>query len=153
MNDSRTTDTVAKRASWRYQLRIDLEYAYAAAARRNAALPELEPLYLVLRRHDAAMFCQFDAFAGYCAEAERNGIERYPLYEWTKATVENPVKKSKYLKSFAIHVGGKEVYAKHRADALEEDLKSLVGAGVVVSLAKHDTNPENNPQPPRKYRT
>jgi hypothetical protein len=28
----------------------------------------------------------------------------------------------------------------------------LVGAGLVTRLAKHDTNPANNPQPPKRYR-
>ena len=56
------------------------------------------------------------------------------------------------MKSFSIHVGGAEVYAKDRADALEAALAPLVGAGVVIRLAKHDTNPANSPQMPQKYR-
>ncbi len=41
---------------------------------------------------------------------------------------------------------------KEKADPLEADLKPLVGAGLVTRLAKHDTNPANNPQPPARYR-
>ena len=152
-SDTMMITPVTKESGWKYQLRIGLEDTCAHAARRNSAPPELEQLNLILQRHNATLCCQFDAFAAYCAEAERNGIERYPLYAWTKATIGNPAKKAKYLKSFAIHVDGEEVYARHRTDALEDDLKPLVGAGVVVSLAKYDTDPENNPQPPRKYRT
>jgi hypothetical protein len=48
------------------------------------------------------MKCQLDAFANYVAQAEANGVEGYPLYEWTKATVEDPIKKAKHLKSFAL---------------------------------------------------
>ena len=107
----------------------------------------------ILRRHDAKAICQYDAFAGYCAEAEREGIAEYPLYRWTKATIENPVKKAKYLKSFTLYVGGEQVYAKERADALERELQSLVGGGSVDRLHRHDTNPANNPQPPARQRS
>ena len=104
------------------------------------------------RPHDAALVCQYDAFAGYCAEAEERGIERYPLYTWTKAVIADPVKRAKYVKSFAIHVSGAEVYAKDAADTLEAALKPLVGDGAVTRLAKHDTDPANNPQMREKYR-
>ena len=97
--------------------------------------------------------CQFDAFAGYCAEAEACGIERCPLYAWNKAVTADPAKQAKYRKSFSIYVGGAEVYAKDAADALEAALEPLVGAGVVTRLAKHDTDPANSPQMPEKYRS
>ena len=76
----------------------------------------------------------------------------YPLYHWTKATIENPAKKAKYQKSFTLYVDGDEVYAKDKADALEAELQPLVGGGLITRLAKHDTNPANNPQPPARYR-
>jgi hypothetical protein len=137
---------------WQYQVRIDLADELAEVARRDPDDPRLAPLLAILRRHDAIMKSQFDAFAGYVAEAERHGVEKYPLYKWTKATIENPTKKAKYLKSFTLYVGGEEVYAKDKADALEADLRPLVGGGLVTRLAKHDTNPANNPQPPARYR-
>ena len=79
-------------------------------------------------------------------------MESYPLYAWTKATLEDPVKKAKHLKSFALHIKGREVYLKDEADALEADLQSLVGGRLITRLSKHDTNPSNNPQPPEQYR-
>ena len=96
--------------------------------------------------------CQYDAFAGYCAEAERRGIGEYPLYAWTKATIEDPAKKAKYTRSFTIQVDGEDVYAKEKADALEADLQALVGGPAVRRMARHDTNPANNLQPPKRYR-
>ena len=111
------------------------------------------PCAVVLAAHDARLVCQYDAFAGYCAEAEARGVEHYPLYAWTKAVIDDPAKKAKYLKSFSIHVGGAEVYARESADALEAALTPLVGAGVVKRLAKHDTDPANNPQMPEEYRS
>ena len=53
--------------------------------------------------------CQFDAFAEYVAAAQEHGLENYPLYEWTKATIENPAKKEKYMKSFTVYVEDREV--------------------------------------------
>jgi hypothetical protein len=137
---------------WQYQVRVDLADDAAELARHGPDSPAVAPLAAVLARHHAVLKCQYDAFAGYVAEAEQQGVEDYPLYAWTKATIENPVKKAKYLKSFTLYVDGLEVYAKDKADALEADLEPLVGAGLVTRLAKHDTNPANNPQPPKRYR-
>lgn len=137
---------------WRYQLRINLEDKAAEAARAGTDHPGLAPLTDTLARHNAVLKCQYDAFAGYCAEAERQGVDKYPLYAWTKATIEDPVKKAKYVRSFTLCVDGGDVYGKAAADALEAELKPLVGGAVVTALAKHDTNPANNPQPPKRYR-
>jgi hypothetical protein len=137
---------------WQYQVRIDLADAPAEVARGDPANPALSPLPDILRRHNAMLKSQYDAFAGYVAEAEREGIENYPLYHWTKATIENPAKKAKYVKSFTLYIEGDEVYAKDKADALEAELRPLVGGGLITRLAKHDTNPANNPQPPARYR-
>jgi hypothetical protein len=137
---------------WQYQLRIDLGEEFAELARRDPVDPAIEPLSDILSKHHATMKCQFDAFADYVAEAEIHGSENYPLYEWTKATIEDLAKKAKYLKSFTLYVDGKEVYAEDNADALESDLQPLVGGKLVTRMSKHDTNPANNPQPPARYR-
>ena len=131
-----------------YQLRIDLADAFSEVARHDPHDPAIEPLADILGKHHATLKCQFDAFADYVAEAEQNGVQDYPLYEWTKATIEDPAKQAKYLKSFTLYVDGDEVYAKDKADALESDLQPLVGGKLVTRMAKHDTNPANNPQQP-----
>jgi hypothetical protein len=95
----------------------------------------------LLAKHRATMKCQFDAFADYVSEAEKQGTESYPLYAWTKATAQNPEKKAKYLKSFTLYVDGKEIYAKPLADALEAELRPLVGGRVITRLSRYDTNP------------
>ena len=141
----------AAEEEWQYQLRVDLAEDAAGAARAGAEHPGLGPLREILAAHDARLVCQYDAFAGYCAEAEEQGIEHYPLYAWTKAVIADPAKQAKYVKSFSIHVGGAEVYAREKADPLEAALAPLVGAGVVTRLAKHDTNPANSPQMPERY--
>ncbi|MER2268508.1 hypothetical protein [Methylobacterium oxalidis] len=137
---------------WLYQLRICLPDELVEAARTDLGSPELAPLAGILAKHHATMLSQFDAFAGYVAEAEREGIEGYPLYVWTNVTLEDPEKRAKHLKSFALHVNGREIYSRDEADALEADLRPLVGGTMIERLSKHDTNPANNPQPPEQYR-
>jgi hypothetical protein len=140
------------RDQWQYQIRIYLSDQFAEMARSDPKNPALNPLMDILAKHDAALKCQFDAFADYCAEAEKHGTKNYPLYAWTKATIENPAKKEKYTKSFTLYVASQEVYAKDLADALESDLQPLVGGGLITKMSKHDTNPANNPQPPAQLR-
>ena len=139
--------------AWQYQVRVHLADDAAEAARRDPAGAALTALTAILDRHNAALKCQYDAFADYVAEAERRGIDAYPLYKWTKATIEDPAKKQKYLRVFTLYVDGAEVYAKQKADALEADLTPLIGGPLVTRLTKHDTNPANNPQPPAQYRS
>ena len=134
----------------KFQLRLTLSDEFAHVARNDPGDPSISPLTDILNRHDAVMQCQFDAFAGYVTEAEANGIENYHLYEWTKKTIDDPAKKAKYTRSFALCVGGKEVYEKDKADALEAELKPLVGGRIVAKMFKYDSDPAHNPQPPRR---
>jgi hypothetical protein len=134
----------------KYQLRLTLNDAFARTARNDPGHASIAALTEILQRHDAVLKCQHDAFAGYVREAEANGIDKYPLYEWTKQTVDDPVKEAKYIKSFTLYVGGDEVYAKDKAEALEAALKPLEGGPIVAKMFKYDTNPANSPQPPRK---
>ena len=138
---------------WQHQLRLYLDEEHAEIARRDAGDAALDSLAQVLAQHNATMKCQFDAFTDYVAEAETRGIDSYPLYAWTKATIEDPAKKAKHIKAFAIHVEGREVYTKEEADALEADLQPLVNGGPITRLSRHDTNPASNPQPPERFRT
>lgn len=137
---------------WQYQVRITFDAARSEVARRDPKDASLAPLGDILEKHNAALSCQYDAFAGYCAAAEAEGVDKYPLYQWTKDTIEDPAKKAKYLKAFTLYVDGDEVYDKEKADPLEADLKPLADSGLLDKLTKHDTNPANNPQPPKKYR-
>jgi hypothetical protein len=138
-------------AQWQYQLRIYLADELAEVVRRASTTPALGPLPGVLEKHSATMKCQLDAFADYVADAEAHGIEGYPLYEWTKATIEDPVKRAKHLKSFALHIKGQAVYPKQEADALEADLQPVVDGTSILRISRHDTNPANNPQVPERF--
>ena len=138
-------------SQWQYQVRFDVrDTAAAESIRRNFRDPTLAPLFDILTAHRAAPKCQFDAFAEYVGAAEEDGVENYLLYRWTKATIEDSSKKEKYLKSFTLYVDDREVYAKEIADALEADLQPLARSGLINRISKFDTNPANNPQPPKR---
>jgi hypothetical protein len=132
----------------KYQLRLTLSDPFAKLARNDPDDPSIALLTQVLNRHDAALKCQYDAFADYVSEAEAKGVENYPLYAWTKKTVDDPVKEAKYTKSFSLYVGGDEVYEGSKADALEAELKPLVGGPIVAQMFRYDTDPAHSPQPP-----
>jgi hypothetical protein len=136
--------------TFKAQLRIHFSEGLADIARRDPANSALAPLNAVLARHGATLKCQFDAFMEYVAEAEQQGIEAFPLYRWTKDTVDDPVKRKKHLEVFAVYIGGMEIYPKEDADALETDLSPLIDGEHIRRLAKYDTNPANNPQPPAR---
>jgi hypothetical protein len=74
----------------KYRLRLTLSDPFAKVARNHPGDPSIAPLTQVLRRHEAVLKCQYDAFADYVREAEADGVERYPLYAWTKKTVDDP---------------------------------------------------------------
>ena len=134
--------------TWSFQVRVHLADNIAGLARQDPANPILESLSTVLARHNASMKCQLDAFREYVIEAETHGVDHYPLYKWTKQTIDDPAKVKKYLGVFTLHVDGEEVYPKKVADALEYDLSSSVNGTLIKRIAKYDTNPANNPQPP-----
>ncbi len=138
---------------WQYQLRVYLSDKLAEVARSDCDNPALKPLTDILSQHHATLVSQFDAFENYVAEAEKEGPENFPLYKWTKATVEDPAKRAKHIKTFALHISGNEVYAKAAADALEAELQPLIGGDLVTRMSKHDTNPANNLQVPAEYRS
>ncbi|MEM8688790.1 MAG: hypothetical protein AAGF81_15765 [Pseudomonadota bacterium] len=135
---------------WKYQLRITLEPEMAKIARTQPTSDALAPLPAILERHKAELKCQHDAFAGYVAEAEANNVDDYPLYAWTKATVEDPVKEAKYIKSFTLYADGEEVYDQAVAEALKAEIEPLVGGPLIASMNLYDSNPVNNPQPPKQ---
>ena len=133
-----------------FQLRITVAPELADALRADPACASHAALRDVLRRRDATLKCQFDAFADYVSEAERLGPENYPLYQWTRETIANLEKKAKYLRSFAVYVNGGEVYGKDVADVLEAELLQLIDANEIRLVSRFDTNPANNPQPPTR---
>jgi hypothetical protein len=132
-----------------FQIRIAVAPELADALRSGGDYAGRDLLEAVLRERNAALKCQFDAFADYVEEAERVGQDRYPLYQWTKDTIGNPDKKAKYLKSFTVYVRGEQIYGQEAADWLYARLSALAGKVGIESVSRFDTNPANNPQPPQ----
>ena len=136
--------------AWQFQVRITVAPELAEALRSREAYEGRDLLEAVLHERDASLKCQFDAFADYVEEAERENRDPYPLYQWTKDTIANPEKRAKYLKSFTVYVRGEEVYDRATADWLHAQLSALAGKLGIESVSRFDTNPANNPQPPMR---
>jgi hypothetical protein len=136
--------------NWKFQLRVSVSAELAQALRGDPACRAHQGLHGVLQQHNASMICQYDAFAEYVNEAQRFGPDNYPLYQWTRDTIENPARKAKYLETFTVYVDDEAIYEKSVADSLEAGLTALVDTVQIKSIARFDTNPANSPQPPAR---
>ncbi|TDN61533.1 hypothetical protein B0G77_5000 [Paraburkholderia sp. BL10I2N1] len=79
---------------WRFQLRLTVSPELSAALREPPASHSHGPLADVLRRHNASLKCQFDAFADYLSEAERQGSEKYAYFKFRVAGLAGQVRAS-----------------------------------------------------------
>ena len=136
---------------WLYQVRVYFSLNFVNLYNSNKSSDLKTKLLQILQKNDADLLSQYDGFMGYVLEAEKNGIDNYPLYQWTKDSLENSSKTEKYRTSYTIYVNNEEVYSKEEADNLEKDLKLIIDKVSILRISKHDTNPANNPQPPSKY--
>jgi|TARA_B110000259_G_scaffold71608_1_gene84281 hypothetical protein len=136
---------------WLYQVRVYFSLNFVNLYNSNKSSDLKTKLLQILQKNNADLLSQYDGFMGYVLEAEKNGIDNYPLYQWTKDSLENSGKTEKYRTSYTIYVNNEEVYSKEEADNLEKDLKLIIDKVSILRISKHDTNPANNPQPPSKY--
>ena len=136
-------------SNWLYQIRIKVSNELSEDLRGANDLELSKQITKIAADNDARLVCTFDAFADYCEEAERVGIEKYELYHWTKSTIDNSEKKAKHLKSFAFYQGNNQVYSKKLACTIEQCLKELESHDDIVEINLIDSNPKNNPQPPK----
>lgn len=132
-----------------YQVRMNVTQEMADAHREHRDTPELVRLNDVLRAQHASFVSQYEAFKGYVDQAEREGVQRFPLYQWTKDTIANPEKEAKYRRVFTVYVQDQEVYGEQAAKDLRAALTRLGEANGILSINTFDTNPAHNPQPPR----
>ena len=136
-------------SDWLYQVRIRVSESLSESLRSGKHSGLAGKLDEISSRHGMSLVCTFDAFKGYCDEAEENGVEEYALYDWTKSTIENPEKKAKHLKSFAFYRGFEQIYEKEVALSLEESLQKVGMSEDLLEIKVIDSNPANNPQPPK----
>ena len=137
-------------SEWLYQIRIKVSKKLSEDLRNSKELGLSKDILKIAADNNSRLVCTFDAFAEYCEEAEREGIEKYELYHWTKSTIDNPEKKTKHLKSFAFYEGDNQVYSKELASSIQQSLKNLNGGDDILEINFIDSNPANNPQPPKR---
>ena len=135
---------------WLYQIRIKVSDKLSEDLRGMHELELSQAINRIANENGSRVVCTFDAFAEYCEEAEKNGIEHYELYHWTKSTIENPEKKSKHLKSFAFYEGDNQVYNKELAVSIQQSLKRLDSGNDILEINLIDSNPAKNPHPPKR---
>ena len=133
-----------------YQVRLDVTEDIAQEVRNKNNYKLNKYIDAILLKVDAELICQFDAFNNFVIECEKENNTNNALYKWTKDTIENSFKKKKYLKSFTVYVNGEQLYEKKTADYLESEIKKL-NEKRILKINKYNSDPKNNPQPPKKY--
>ena len=133
---------------WLYQIRIVVTSALSTDLRSMGTSTTAQEVTEIAKKYDMRAVCTDDAFKAYCEEAEGNGLEGYSLYNWTKATLDNPAKREKHQQSFAFYRDNDQIYSKDVAEALYEDLLVL-NSPDILEVKIIDSNPKNNPQQPQ----
>ena len=133
-----------------YQLRLDINEDISKEVRNKNYDKLNTSISSILFKVRAELVCQFDAFNNFVLECEKQNNTNNALYKWTKDTIENDIKKKKYLKSFTIYVNGEQLYKKKIADYLENEITKLNEKNI-LKINKYNSDPKNNPQPPKKY--
>ena len=133
---------------WLYQVRLKLSLELSEDLRANRPSKSADKLRAIATEYNMNIVCTFDAFEAYCLEAELNGIQSYPLYNWTKAVIQDPIKQQKHKKSFAFYLGLEQIYEKKIAVAIQKKLEALKDKMDILDVNLIDSNPANNPQPP-----
>ena len=133
-----------------YQVRFDVIEEIALEVRKKNYKKLNKKMSSILEEVKADLVCQYDAFENFVLECEKENEVNNALYKWTKDTIENKVKKQKYLKSFTVYVEGEQLYEKKTADFLEYEIKKL-NEKKIIKINKYNSDPKNNPQPPKKF--
>ena len=133
-----------------YQLRVDLEHDAAQELINTKNINSCKNLGNIIKEENGELVCQFLAFSKFVEECEQDNLTDSPLYKWTKDTIENKVKKEKYMKSFTIYIKNQQLFEKEVADRIENKIINL-GCRCILKVNKYNSDPKNNPQPPKKY--
>jgi len=133
-----------------YQLRIELDSKAAEELIKKKNITKCKSLLEVVEKENAQLVCQYEAFIMFLDECKKNNLTHTPLYKWTKDTVENKIKKKKYMKSFTIYIKEEQLYEKDIADRIEKKIFSLK-CNCILKVNKYNSDARNNPQPPKKY--
>ena len=66
-------------SDWLYQVRIRVSENLSESLRSGKHTDLAGELDEISRTHGMSLVCTYDAFKGYCDEAEENGVEEYAL--------------------------------------------------------------------------
>ena len=133
-----------------YQLRVDLNEQAAKELISLKTINKCKGLIKLIKDENAELICQYEAFKMFVEECKKYKTTNTPLYRWTKDTIENEEKKKKYMKSFTLYINNNQLYDKKLADKLERKIL-LLKCDCILKVNKYDSDPKNNPQPPKKY--
>ena len=110
-----------------------------------------ENLTSLLKIHEASLICQYDAFINFIKECDSKDETDNALYRWTKETINDEIKKTKYKDIYSVIVNNQQVYKEEIADLIKQKIEEKK-LKTIISMDKFDTQPKNNPQPPKKFR-
>ncbi len=136
---------------WNYQVRIYFSTDFSNHYKSDNSSNLKNKLLKILKDNNAELLSQYDGFMGYVLEAEKNGKDNYPLYQWTKDSLKNNAKIEKFHNSYTIYINNEEVYSIEEADNIADNLERIKDKRLIMRITMHDTNPANNPQVPLKY--
>ena len=60
------------------------------------------------------------------------------------------LKKNKYKNIYSVIVNNQQVYKEEIADSIKQKIEKK-NLKTIISMDKFDTQPKNNPQPPKKF--
>ena len=86
-----------------YQLRIYFSTEFRDIYNSNIQHSIKNSLVELLEGYNAVLMSQYDGFMGYITEAEKYGIDNYPLYYWTRDCLKDNSKIEKYKNSYTIY--------------------------------------------------
>ena len=133
-----------------YQIRVDVTKALAEELKNKNYSEDIADMVNNLKSKNATLVCQYDAFKGFLDECDNNNQQGTVLYKWTKDTVNDKEKKEKYKKSFTVYIGQEQLYKKELAEIILKDIKNVNNKSI-LKVRIIDSNPANNPQPPKKH--
>ena len=133
-----------------YQIRVDVTKKLAEELKNKTYSQDIAIMVNNLKSKNAILVCQYDAFKGFLDECDNNNQQDTVLYKWTKDTVNDEEKKEKYKKSFTVYIRQEQLYNKKLADSILKEIKNVDNKNI-LKVRIIDSNPANNPQPPKKY--